>query len=139
MEFKDRLKQLRKEHNWTQSDIGEVLDVETEIIEKYESGEESPYLDEVITLTMLFGVSLSYLIGETLELNERQTYLYNEPHRMEQKAHALEQCINLLENGYPDVFRRDSMIQKHLIDLRKDYTAIKTILKLHNKDKEAEN
>ena len=88
---------------------------------------------------MLFGVSLSYLIGETLELNERQTYLYNEPHSMEQKADALEQCINLLENGYPDVFRRDSMIQKHLIDLRKDYTAIKTILKLHNKDKEAEN
>lgn len=62
-----RLKELRKEKNLTQSELGKLLDLNQTAIGKYERGELEPSTKTLIALSNIFEVSIDYILGRTDE------------------------------------------------------------------------
>ncbi|MGL4607376.1 MAG: helix-turn-helix domain-containing protein [Eubacteriaceae bacterium] len=65
MEFKDRLKKLRKDKELTQQELAEKLNLQSAAISKYETGQTEPGLGTLISLSELFEVSVDYLVGKS--------------------------------------------------------------------------
>lgn len=63
--FGDRLKELRKERNLTQEDIGKICDVAKNTISNWENNINQPPLEIVKKLAHYFGVSIDYLLNFT--------------------------------------------------------------------------
>ena len=92
MEFKDRLKALRKERRLTQVKLGEMLNYGYTAIANYESGRNQPSIPDLKKIASIFNVSMDYLLGvndirhpyviddDTAEFNEfrRRYALLNE-------------------------------------------------------------
>lgn len=86
MEFKDRLKVLRKEKRLTQVKLGEMLNYGYTAIANYESGRNQPSIPDLKKIASIFNVSMDYLLGvndirhpyviddETAEFNEFRRY-----------------------------------------------------------------
>ena len=60
-EFKDILKELRKEKGLSQEGLGEILNVSRSAIAKYENGLGLPSEDVIELMTKYFNVSKDYL------------------------------------------------------------------------------
>lgn len=67
MKFNERLKQLRKERKVTQSDVAVALGVTIRQYQRWESGEQTTVLENLIALADYFDVSLDYLCGRSEE------------------------------------------------------------------------
>ncbi len=63
--FKERLKQLREEHKFTQQDLAEHLHISIRQYRRYEKGDYEPNLETLIKLADYFSVSLDYLVGRS--------------------------------------------------------------------------
>ena len=63
MEFRERLKALRKEIGLTQIELGEKLNYGSTAIANYESGRNEPSLDVLIVLADALGVTVDELLG----------------------------------------------------------------------------
>ena len=101
MEFKDRLKMLRKERKLTQVKLGEMLNYGYTAIANYESGRNQPSIPDLKKIASIFNVSMDYLLGvndirhpyviddETAEFNEFRRYyaLLNEDSKEELMAY----------------------------------------------------
>ncbi len=86
MEFKDRLKALRKEKRLTQVKLGEMLNYGYTAIANYESGRNQPSIPDLKKIASIFNVSMDYLLGvndirhpyviddETAKFNEFRRY-----------------------------------------------------------------
>lgn len=61
MEFKDRLKELRKQSPYTQKDIAKKLGISVSAYQYYESGKNEPNIERLKILADMFHVSLDYL------------------------------------------------------------------------------
>ncbi len=61
--FPQRLKALRQEKNMLQQDLAAHLRVSKSTISGWEVGRNQPDYDILIELSILFGVSVDYLIG----------------------------------------------------------------------------
>ena len=59
----DRLKELRKNKELTQQELGSILGVTKATICCYEKGTRTPGLESLLVLVEFFGVSADYLIG----------------------------------------------------------------------------
>jgi len=55
---------LRKEKEWSQTDLANNSGVSREMIGKYERGEAVPSIEAAKKIADSFGVSLDYLVGE---------------------------------------------------------------------------
>lgn len=62
MEFKERLKNLRKERKLTQSALGNILNYGYTAISNYESGRNEPSIKDLKKIAVYFDVSLDYLL-----------------------------------------------------------------------------
>lgn len=60
--FPEQLKQLRKNNQMTQDDLAEKLFVTRQAISKWESGDSTPDLTNLIKLTDIFNVSMDTLV-----------------------------------------------------------------------------
>jgi len=60
--FPERLRMLRKSHDWSQGQLAQKIKVDTQRISKYERGLTSPPLDILIELARALDVSLDYLL-----------------------------------------------------------------------------
>ena len=58
-----RLKDLREDHDLTQSDVAEILQTTREQVSKYETGKQMMGIDKYIKLAKYYNVSLDYLAG----------------------------------------------------------------------------
>lgn len=65
MEFKTRLKELRKESPCTQKDIAEKLGISVSAYQYYEVGKNEPNIEKLKILADMFDVTLDYLTGRT--------------------------------------------------------------------------
>jgi transcriptional regulator with XRE-family HTH domain len=84
--FGKRVKELRKQHGWTQKDLAAKVDVRFSVLNKYESGIHVPPVDKLIELAEIFGTSVDYLLtGNELE----ETPLHN--HRLLGRFKELQQ------------------------------------------------
>jgi len=62
MEFRERLKTLRKQKGITQSDLAEILNYGYTAISNYESGRNEPSIKDLKKIAQFFDVSLDYLL-----------------------------------------------------------------------------
>ncbi len=63
MEFKDRLKKLRKEKGFSQKELASLLHYSYTAIANYESGRNQPKINDLIRLANILDVSVDYLLG----------------------------------------------------------------------------
>lgn len=63
MEFKERLKELRKEKNVTQTYISKILNVSKMAVSHWEKGNSEPSIEQLKILAKYFDVSVDYLVG----------------------------------------------------------------------------
>lgn len=63
--FGDRLKELRKEHNLTQEDIGNLCDVAKNTVSNWENNVNQPSFEITKKLAEYFGVTIDYLLNFT--------------------------------------------------------------------------
>lgn len=61
--YGQRLKYLRQEKGWTQSQLAKELSTTASTIGKYEREELQPNIDVIMTLCKIFEVSADYLLG----------------------------------------------------------------------------
>ena len=64
METGSIITSLRKEREWSQTDLATKSKVSREMIGKYERGEAVPSIEAAKKIARAFGVSLDYLAGE---------------------------------------------------------------------------
>ncbi len=58
-----KIAELRKEKNWSQTDLAKAVDVSRDIIGKYERGEHSPSIEITTKLAEALEVSVDYMLG----------------------------------------------------------------------------
>lgn len=63
--FPERLRDLRKDRNLSQSDLAETLGYSCSSISNYETGKHEAGYDTLITLAKFFDVSIDYLLGNS--------------------------------------------------------------------------
>lgn len=63
MEIKDILKAERKKHGYTQQQVADILHIGRPAYSLYETGTNTPTLENLIKLSDLYKVSLDYLAG----------------------------------------------------------------------------
>lgn len=63
MEINQRLKDERKKHGYTQQQIADRLCMARASYAKYETGENTPTLENMLKLADLYKTSLDYLTG----------------------------------------------------------------------------
>ncbi|MBA3431870.1 MAG: helix-turn-helix transcriptional regulator [Actinobacteria bacterium] len=64
MSLQERVKQLRKEHGWSQGELAERVGGDPAQISRYENGRITPSADAVVKLAEVFDVSTDYLLVE---------------------------------------------------------------------------
>lgn len=64
MQFSQKLKALRTQHNLTQEQLAEMIYVTRAAISKWETGKGYPGIDSLKMLSQVFGVSIDELISE---------------------------------------------------------------------------
>ncbi len=62
MELADRLQQLRKGANFSQEQLSDMLDISRQAISKWESGQATPDIQNVIKLCEIYKVSADYIL-----------------------------------------------------------------------------
>lgn len=63
MEFKDILKDLRKEKGLTQEQLAKEINFSLSIINKWENGKKNPSIEAIKILAIYFQVTTDYLLG----------------------------------------------------------------------------
>lgn len=63
MNYYDRLKDLREDHDLTQTDIANLLGTTRQQVSKWETGAQMMGVDKYIKLAKYYNVSTDYLLG----------------------------------------------------------------------------
>jgi transcriptional regulator with XRE-family HTH domain len=63
MKLGERIKELRKEKDMTQSELSILLEVDSSLISKWELGKKRPVYEDLIKMAKYFGVTTDYLLG----------------------------------------------------------------------------
>jgi len=79
MPISDRIKQLRKEHAWSQDELSQKLGSDGRQISRYENGKFLPSAEAIIKLAEVFNVSIDYLLlddapRKPLRLDDEQLF-----------------------------------------------------------------
>ena len=69
MYYYRRLRDMREDHDLTQSDVAKILNTAREQYNKYELGKQEIPFHHVITLAKYYKVSIDFLAGLTDELD----------------------------------------------------------------------
>lgn len=59
----DRIKEYRKQNNWTQAELAKKINVSQQTIGSWEVGRAEPNSDSLKELASLFGISVDALLG----------------------------------------------------------------------------
>ena len=79
MTLGEKLSKLRKEYNYTQEQLAEILGVSRQSISKWESDIAFPETEKLIELGKLFKCSMDYLLKEDItEKESAQSSIFNE-------------------------------------------------------------
>ncbi len=70
MIFREKLTQLRKSQNMTQEQLAEKLGVSRQAVSRWESGDSTPDMNNLLGLCDLFSVSSDYLIHDDYQSDD---------------------------------------------------------------------
>ncbi|WP_192451800.1 helix-turn-helix domain-containing protein [Candidatus Galacturonibacter soehngenii] len=76
LSFAQKLKTLRKERNYSQEELAQLLDVSRQAVSKWESDRGTPETDKLIQISTMFDVSLDYLLKNEQHLDNQQGTSY---------------------------------------------------------------
>lgn len=65
MNYYERLKDMREDHDLTQNDIAELLKTTRQQVSKWENGTQMMGVDKYIVLAKYYNISADYLLGLT--------------------------------------------------------------------------
>ncbi|WP_342513950.1 helix-turn-helix transcriptional regulator [Sporosarcina sp. FSL K6-1522] len=71
MELGDKLKKLRKENNYSQQNIAEMLYVTAQAVSKWENNKSVPDITNLVQISDIYNVSLDYLIKSDKQLQNK--------------------------------------------------------------------
>lgn len=117
MEFKERLKELRKKRGYSQAQLAEKLGLSKSTIGAYETGDIKPSIEALNLIADFFNVDIDYLLGK----EDGSTY-YLDPE-------AAEMAKELFER--PEIRVLFDASRKAT---KEDIEAVATILKKMTKD-----
>ncbi|MBQ7309480.1 MAG: helix-turn-helix transcriptional regulator [Clostridia bacterium] len=63
MNYYQRLKDLREDHDLSQADIAKILETTRQQVSKWETGTQMMGVDKYIKLAKYYNVSVDYLLG----------------------------------------------------------------------------
>ena len=63
MEYYERLKDVREDHDLTQADVAEILKTTRQQVSKWETGAQMMGVDKYIILAKYYNVTVDYLLG----------------------------------------------------------------------------
>ena len=90
MTLGEKLSKLRKENNYTQEQLADVLGVSRQAISKWESNLTYPETDKLIRMSELFNCSLDYMLKDTEETDSKNQFneepLFFRKHFRERKS-----------------------------------------------------
>lgn len=69
LKISERIQELRKSHNLTQSDLAKKMRVTRSSVNAWEMGISIPSTEKLIDLSLFFNISLDYLVGKDDEFN----------------------------------------------------------------------
>ena len=75
--FGKRLKEIRKKNDELQSDLAEILNVDTSMISLWENGKNYPEVKKLIEIAEHYKVSIDYLLGISEIENNSNKVIYN--------------------------------------------------------------
>lgn len=61
----NRLRELRKERDVSQADVGKLFKITRQAVQRWEVGKSEPNIFQLIALANYFDVSIDYLVGRT--------------------------------------------------------------------------
>ncbi len=70
MQFRDKLFHLRKKSGMTQAELAEALNVSRQAISKWEMGTTVPDINNILSISKIFRVSIDYLVNDELDIEE---------------------------------------------------------------------
>lgn len=71
IEIANRLIELRKRHGYSQEELGDKIGVSRQAVSKWESGESSPTIENIIALSKLYGVRIDEILDTDKPLKSR--------------------------------------------------------------------
>jgi transcriptional regulator GlxA family with amidase domain len=102
MEFNNKLYTLRKQKGFSQEELANRLNVSRQTISKWEVGESTPDLENLVAISELFEVSLDELAAAGNMSRSKCTKLFRQYVQQSPVEHIqnyrLERCIYLLNN-----------------------------------------
>ena len=75
--FGKRLKEIRKKNDELQSDLAEILNVDTSMISLWENGKNYPEVKKLIEIAEHYEISIDYLLGLSETENNNNNVIYN--------------------------------------------------------------
>lgn len=66
-----KLLELRNEKNWSQREIAKKLFISQGTYNNWENGKTEPSIEQLISLSKLFDVSIDYIVGNSLDVEIR--------------------------------------------------------------------
>ncbi|NDO46862.1 helix-turn-helix transcriptional regulator [Clostridium sp. MD294] len=88
MQFSQRLRELRKEQNLTQSQLSSLLNYSYTAIANYENGRNEPRMSDFIKLANILGVSTDYLLGNSdIKYLQEDSLWLEEVYKILKKSH----------------------------------------------------
>jgi transcriptional regulator with XRE-family HTH domain len=67
MKIHEKIKMLRQQKGWSQTQLANKLDVHSQHISRYERGNSNPSAETLTKFAEVFGVSVDYLLNEDAE------------------------------------------------------------------------
>jgi len=77
MTLGNNIKVLRKEYNYSQKELADILQVSQTSVAHYERGTRQPTLETLMMMSNLFGKSIDELIGHTYDKNNKLDVITN--------------------------------------------------------------
>lgn len=71
MELGGKLKKLRKENDYSQQQVAEILHITAQAVSKWENNKSVPDITTLVQITDLYNVSLDYLIKSDKQLQNK--------------------------------------------------------------------
>ena len=109
--FKDKLRQLRKQQEFTQTEISNYLKIDQTTYSRYETGTTEPDIATIKKLANFFDVSIDYLlendrtISDTDEIVDFNNFILNGRYTINSKflTDKERQILNKIVNAFSEI------------------------------------
>ena len=91
-----KLKELRQQYHLSQKEVANKINVSPSVISAYETGERTPSLDVLLSLSYLYKCSTDYLLGKS---NDIPDVMLDTSGLKEDQILAIQTLIDTIKHG----------------------------------------